>query len=139
MTGERRLPPVQAIAMASLTMVVIGGILMASYAPRRPPLAFPIALLAVGGALMATNFVLLARLKDFAWGRFFLVVRWALLAYTISAGMIEFAFVKNHTRGAPLVVVSLMLVIFACNVPLLIAFTTARYAPAERPSERFSE
>ena len=33
---------------------------------------------------------------------------------------IEFAFVRNHTRGAPLVVVTLMLVIFALDVPVLI-------------------
>jgi hypothetical protein len=41
--------------------------------------------------------------------------------------MIEFAFVRNHTRGAPLAVVTGMLVVFALDVPFLIATTVARY------------
>ena len=67
-------------------------------------------------------------LRPFAWDRFLLVFRWALLAYVISAGMIGFAFAKDHVRGAPLAVVFVMLVIFALDVPLSIAFTVARYA-----------
>lgn len=51
----------------------------------------------------------------------------ALVVYLVSAGLIEFAFVKDHTRGGPLVVVNLMLAIFAVNLPLIIAFTTARF------------
>src|SRR5690348_5831543 len=34
----------------------------------------------------------------------------------------------DHVRGAPLAVVFVMLVIFALDVPLIIAFTVARYA-----------
>jgi len=56
------------------------------------------------------------------------VFRWALLAYAISAGMIGFAFIKDHIRGAPLAVVLAMLVVFALDVPLIIAFTVARYS-----------
>ena len=41
--------------------------------------------------------------------------------------MIEFAFVRNHTRGATLGVVTGMLVVFALDVPFLIATTVARY------------
>src|SRR5690349_20248850 len=44
------------------------------------------------------------------------------------APMISFAFVKDHVRGAPLAVVVVMLVIFALDVPLIIAFTVARYS-----------
>jgi len=56
------------------------------------------------------------------------VFRWALLAYVISAGVIGFAFIYDHTRGAPLALVIVMLVIFALDVPLIIAFTAARYS-----------
>jgi hypothetical protein len=34
----------------------------------------------------------------------------------------------DHVRGTPLAVVFVMLVIFALDVPLIIAFTVARYA-----------
>jgi hypothetical protein len=69
-----------------------------------------------------------SRLQQFAWPRFFVVFRWGLLAYVISAGMIGFAFIRDHTRGAPLALVLVMLVIFALDVPLVIAFTAARYS-----------
>ena len=124
----RRFPPVAELAIGSLALVVIGGILMASYVPRRPPLGGPAVLTAVSAALVLTSVFLLSRLRPFAWGRFFLVFRWALLAYVISAGMIGFAFVRDHTRGTPLALVAVMLVIFALDVPVIIAFTVARYS-----------
>ena len=82
----------------------------------------------MSAALALTSGYLLSRLGQFAWPRFFLTFRWALLAYVISAGMIGFAFVRDHTRGAPLALVIVMLVIFALDVPLVIAFTVARYS-----------
>ena len=124
----RRLPPIAPLTVCSLALVVIGGILMASYVPRQPPLAVPAALAAVSAVLTLTSGLLLSRLEQFAWPRFFLAFRWALLAYVISAGMIGFAFVRDHTRGAPLALVIVMLVIFALDVPLVIAFTVARYS-----------
>jgi hypothetical protein len=123
----RRFPPVAELAVVSLALVVVGGILMASYVPRRPPLGVPIAIAVVSAALLLTGGYLLSRLRPFAWDRFFLVFRWALLAYVISSAMIGFAFIRDHTRGAPLAVVLVMLVIFALDVPLIIAFTVARY------------
>jgi drug/metabolite transporter (DMT)-like permease len=121
-------PPVAEIAVISLVLVIIGGVIMAAYVPRRPPLALPTGVLVASAAVMAWNIIVLARLRDFAWDTFWLVARYALIAYVIAAGMIEWAFVKDHTRGGPLVVVTLMLVIFATDVPLIIGFTVARYA-----------
>ena len=127
-SASRRFPPVAEVTTVSLGLVVIGGILMASYAPRRPPLAVPVALAVAGAVLLLAGCWLTARLRPFDWDRFFLVFRWALLAYVISAGVIAFAFIKDHTRGAPLAVVLVMLVIYALDVPLIIAFTVARYS-----------
>ena len=125
---SRRFPPVAGLTTVSLGLVVIGGILMASYAPRRPPLGVPVAITVVSAALLLAGGYLTSRLRPFAWDRFFLVFWWALLAYVISAGVIGFAFVKDHVRGAPLAVVLVMLVIYALDVPLIIAFTVARYS-----------
>jgi lipopolysaccharide export LptBFGC system permease protein LptF len=124
----RRFPPIAPLTVGSLALIVIGGILMASYVPRQPPLATPAALTAASAVLALTSGFLLSRLEQFAWSRFFLAFRWALLAYVISAGMIGFAFVRDHTRGAPLALVIVMLVIFALDVPVVIAFTVARYS-----------
>ena len=103
---------------------------MASKFPRHPPLGLPIALLAVSVALLVIAMVMTARLPDFAWARFRLVFGWALLAYVVQAGMIGYAFVHNHVSGSPLVVIMLLLVMFALDVPIVIAFTAARYASA---------
>lgn len=126
-------PPAAELATVSLALVVVGGVFMASYFPTRPPLALPIVLAAISSLLLGGAIVLLARWRGFAWAAFSLVARWALLAYVISAGMIEFSFVRNHASGAPLLVVSLMLVLFAVDVPLIIAVTVARYQ-SSRPA-----
>jgi hypothetical protein len=128
--AARRFPPVAELAVVSLGLVVIGGILLAATLPRRPPLAVLIVIAVLSGLLLAGAVVLLARLRDFAWDRFRLVLRWALLAYVVSAGMIAFAFIRDHTRGAPLALALVMLAFFALDVPVIIAFTVARYSSA---------
>ena len=128
----RRLPPVAQFATASLALAVVGGILMASYVPRRPPLTIPSVLIGLGGALLVLALVMLARLRDFNWSAFFLVGKWALVAYLVQGGMIEYAFVHNHTRGAPLAVVTLGLSLFVIDVPLVIGFTVASYQTPSR-------
>ena len=128
----RQLPPITQLQVGALALVIVGGVDMASYFPRRPPLGLPIALLAGSAAIFAIAAVMLARVRNFAWETFFRVVRWALLAYLIQASMIEYVFVHNHASGAPLVVVTLMLVMFAITIPSVIAFTVARYQVVAR-------
>lgn len=125
---DRTYPPIAWMSTGALASIIVGGILMASYAPRVAPLAAAVALLVVGVALLVGAYVALSRVKVFSWTTFRNVLKWALLAYIIEAGVIEFAFVRNHTRGNSLLIVSLMLVIFASSVPTTIAFTVARYA-----------
>jgi hypothetical protein len=92
------------------------------------PVGLATALLIAAAVLLATAGFLLSRLQEFAWGTFAKVFKWSLLAYAVTSGMIEFAFVHDHTPGSSLVIVSCMLVIFALSVPTIIAFTTARFA-----------
>ena len=132
------MPPVTEIGAVSMIAIAAGVIYTASYLPKHAPLGVPIALMAVAASLQVVNAVLLSRIPGFAWYRFFQVGRWSLLAYAIIAGMIEFAFIFDHTRGAQLAVLTLMLALFMLNVPVLIAFTVARYetrpAPGTRPA-----
>ena len=113
--------------MATLILVIIGGIYLSSYLPRRPSLAPAIALAVVAGALLLWNVITLSRLRAFAWDTFFLVGRWALAAYAVVAGMLEYIFALDHTPGGMLVLLTLMLAIFAVNIPLLLAFSVARH------------
>jgi hypothetical protein len=124
---DRRLPPVTEIGAASMVAIAAGVIYLAAYLPTHAPLGVAVALLALAAALQLTNAILLYRLQDFAWNLFFQVGGWALLAYAVIAGMIEYAFVYDKTRGTQLIVMTLMLALFMLNVPLLIAFTVTRY------------
>jgi hypothetical protein len=63
----------------------------------------------------------------------------ALLAYLIVAGLIEYAFLRDHPHGGALIVLTLSLVVFAVHVPVLIGFTVARYdQPADALADRAS-
>ena len=129
--NERRFPPFTQIGMVSLALIVTGGIYLSAHLPEHVPLGPAVALLVASTVLLCVNLFLLIRVKDFAWARFFQVFKWALLAYSITAGMIGYAFLKDHLRGGPLVVLVLSLVVYAVQVPTLIAFTVARYANSE--------
>jgi hypothetical protein len=78
--------------------------------------------------------VMLATIRPFAWPRFAQVARWALLAYVAQSAIIEWSFVKNHVPGRPLSVLTAGLVVFATVVPLMIAFTVARYRAVDDPT-----
>jgi hypothetical protein len=127
MSTERSLPPVTQVGMLSLALIVAGGIYLASHIPNDVPLGPAVVLLVLSALLLAGNLAALSRVQGFAWPRFFQVAKWALLAYVITAGMIEYTFVRNDLSGGPLVVLTLSLIVYAVHVPMLIAFTVARY------------
>jgi hypothetical protein len=132
----RRLPPVTALALTALTLVVAGGIYLAAHLPRPAPLGPAVAALAAAAAVLLAAAAVLARVHDFAWRTFFVVGGWALAAYLVIAGMLEFVFVLDHTRGSLLIVLTLMLAVYAVNVPLLLAFSVARYQPGQATAGR---
>jgi hypothetical protein len=130
---ERPAPPVTELGMASIALVASGVIYIAAYLPRRAPLGPPVGLLVAAVVVLATSAALLTLQRDFAWWRFFQVAKWALLAYLVIAGMIEYAFVYDHTHGSMLVLLTLLLTTFTLNVPILLAFTVARFQDPRAP------
>ena len=128
---ERRLPPVTEVGMLSLALIVAGGIYLASNITGDVALAPAVVLLCASALLLVGNLVALSRVRGFPWGRFLQVAKWALLAYAITAGLIEYTFLRNDLSGGPLVVLTLSLVVYAVHVPMLIGFTVARYHERE--------
>jgi len=124
---EREYPPIAELAVASMVAIVIGGVYLAAHLPRHAPPAVPIAMLLISGGLILANVVLLSRIENFAWKSFLLVAKWSLVAYVVIAGMLEYVFVKDGTSGGTLVLVTSMLIAYAINIPLLFAFSVARY------------
>ena len=125
---DRKLPPVVEVGMVGLAAAVTGGIILASQATDEDPsLTVATILMIVAAVCELASGALAARIRPFAWERFRQVYGWAFVAYAIQAGMIEWSFAKNHTPAAPLTLLTIGLVVFATTVPLMIAFTVARY------------
>ena len=129
--NEQRLPPVTELGVVSMALIVAGGISIASKLPGHVPLTLPSLLLGASALVMGANVVALSRVDGFDWDAFFGVAKWALVAYAVIAGMLEFVFLHDGTRGGVLVVLTLSLLVYAVHVPLLIGFTVARYQPVE--------
>jgi hypothetical protein len=123
------LPPTTELAIATMLLVIVGTIFVVGYMPRQAPLWIPIATIVAAAAIMIVNVYLLSQVKAFAWRSFFTVGRYALLAYIVIAGMLEFVFVFDGTPGTTLILLTLMLIIYAVDIPLLFAFSVARYQP----------
>ncbi len=127
---QTALPPVARLATVALVLVVTGGIYMAAQINRSVTLVPPLILAIVAAVVLLVDLVLLTRITAFAWTVFFRVFGWALLVYLTIAGILEFVFVYDHTPGRQLVLFTAMLVLFAVTVPLILAFSVARYQPA---------
>lgn len=130
---DRKLPPVTELVVVSLAMMLSGGVYLAASLPKPPGLAPVVGLLAAGAVLTGIAVILLAGIEDFAWDKFFLVAKWALLAYAVIAGILAFVFVFDHTRGGTLVVLLCTLAVFAIDVPTIIGFTVARFQETGEP------
>jgi hypothetical protein len=126
---QAQLPPVARLATVTLALVVVGGIYMAAQVGHPATLVPPVILAIAAGLVLLVNIVLLARIKPFAWNKFFQVFGWALVAYLVIAGILEYVFIYDHTPGRQLTLFSVMLAMFAIDVPLLLAFSVARYQP----------
>ncbi len=125
--ATRRLPPIAELTVVSMAMVIAGGIYLVAHLPQRAPLGPAVGLLAAAAVLLLANGALISRLGEFAWRVFFQVAGWVLAAYVVIGGMLEFIFIFDHTRGALLVVLTLSLLVFALDIPMLLGFSVARY------------
>lgn len=125
---QARLPPVAEVAVATLALIVVGGVYLASEMQSHISLALPIALLAAAAALLLVNVALLTGIGRFAWRRFRAVMSWLLLAYVVIVGMLEYVFLYDGVHGGVLAVLTGMLVVFGLDVPIIVSFTVARFA-----------
>ncbi|HUA10787.1 MAG TPA: hypothetical protein VMA83_02140 [Solirubrobacteraceae bacterium] len=128
MAEERRLPPVTELGMVTLALLAAAVIYLSAHLPEIVDLTPCIVLLVLAYGTFASIYVLLSRVEGFAWERFAYIALRALLAYTVISGLIIYVFIRNETTGGPLAVLIFALVLFAIDVPTLIAFTVARYA-----------
>ena len=109
-------------------LIVAGGIYTAAHLPRHVPQGPTIALLGV--AVRAARAQRRPALADRGFRLAGASARWpagSWLAYVVIAGMLEYVFVYDHTRGTQLLILTLMLAVFAVNIPMLLGFSVARF------------
>jgi hypothetical protein len=131
--AERRLPPIIELGCASLVLAIAGVIYLSSYIPGHPSLAPAIGLLAASAAVMLVNVGVLARIRPFAWWMFWKVWAWTMVAYAVIAGMLMYVFIYDRIPAGQMTLLLLTLAVFAVDVPTMLAFSVARFQPAERP------
>ncbi len=130
----RRLPPVIEAGCAGLVLAIVGVIYLAAHVPGRPSLAPAIGLLAASAVTVLGTVVALARVRPFAWARFWQVWRWTMLGYAIIAGMLMYTFVYDRIPAGQLTLLLLTLAVFALDIPVMLAFSVARFQPVDGPA-----
>jgi hypothetical protein len=128
---ERKFPPISEISIVTLALIVTGGTFIAGHIPNEVPLLLPTILAVASALLLLVNIYLTATLKDFAWGVFKLVFAWSLAAYGVIAALLMFVFLRDDIPGDVMTFLVVMLIIYAINIPLLFAFSVARYQDPE--------
>jgi hypothetical protein len=131
--AQRRLPPIIEIGTAAMVLAIAGVIYTSSYIPGKPNLAPAVGLLAGSASIVLVNAVILSRIRNFAWGVFWKVGAWTLAAYAIIAGMLMFIFIYDRVPTGQLTLLVLTLAVFAVNIPVMLAFSVARFQPPFRP------
>lgn len=117
------------IGAVTLVLAIAGVAYTSSYIPGKPDLRPAVGLLAAAAAVLVTNAFLLGRVRDFAWSMFWKVGAWTLVAYSIIAGMLMFVFVYDDIPGKQLALLLLTLAVFALDIPMMLAFSVARFQP----------
>jgi hypothetical protein len=125
--AEIRRPPIWECGVAALALVVVSVVYLAAYLPGKPNVLPPYLLLAAASALVGAQLVLIGSLSSFSRGSFHQVAGWSLAAYAVIGGMIEYVFLRNHTRGEELALLTWGLALFVLDVPLILGFSVARY------------
>ncbi len=129
--ADVRRPPIWELGVACLACTVISTIWLASYIPNTPNTIPSYVLLAIGTLCVVGQLVLVGGLGNFSRASFHEVSGWALAAYVVIGGMIEYVFLRNHVRGEELGLLTWGLALFVVDVPLILGFSVARYQPPE--------
>jgi hypothetical protein len=125
--SDVRRPPIWECGVAALVLVVVSVVYLASYLPGKPNTVPVYVLLAASTSLIVAQLVLIGSLSSFSRSSFHAVAGWSLAAYVVIGGMIEYVFLRNHTSGEELALLTWGLALFVLDVPLILGFSVARY------------
>jgi hypothetical protein len=125
--AEIRRPPIWECGVAALVLVVVSVVYLAAHLPGKPNTIPVYVLLTASTLLIVAQLVLIGSLSSFSRSSFHVVAGWSLAAYIVIGGMIEYVFLRNHTSGEELALLTWGLALFVLDVPLILGFSVARY------------
>jgi hypothetical protein len=125
--ADVRRPPIWECGVVTLLLVVVSVIVLAAYIPNLPNTIPLYIMLAAGTILIGVQLVLIGSLDNFSRSSFHTITTYALLAYVVIGGMIEYTFIRNHVSGEELALLTWGMALFIVDVPLILGFSVARY------------
>ena len=84
----------------------------------------------VGAVLTVVTVVLILTKEPFARKLFFTVAKWVFLYILVLSGMGEYVMALDGMRGESLIVMTVVLLLFLVNIPMLWGFSVARHERA---------
>jgi hypothetical protein len=125
--GDTKSSPIIACIIGTVISCILAAGIIIAHIPEQAPIWGSVLWVCIAGVLTITTIVLIVRKKPFALKVFFKVAKWVFLYILVLTGMGEYVIVFDGTRGEPLVVITLILLLFLVNIPMLWGFSVARH------------
>ena len=125
--GDTTRSPVVACIVGTIISCILAAGIIIAYVPEPAPMWGAIMWVCIAAVLTIATIVLILRKEPFARERFFTVAKWVFLYILVLTGMGEYVIAFDGTRGEPLVVMTIILLLFLVNIPMLWGFSVARH------------
>jgi hypothetical protein len=128
--GDTKSSPVIACIIGAIISCILAAGIIVTYIPKQAPLWGPIMWVCIAAVLTVATIGLVLRKEPFARRLFFTVAKWVFLYILVLTGIGEYVIAFDGVRGEPLVVMTIILLLFLVNIPMLWGFSVARHERA---------
>lgn len=125
--GDTTRSPVVACIVGTIVSCILAAGIIIVHIPAPAPMWGSIMWVCIAAVLTVATMVLILRKKPFARKRFFTVAKWVFLYILVLTGMGEYVMAFDGMRGETLVVMTIILLLFLVNIPMLWGFSVARH------------
>jgi len=125
--GDTKSSPVIACIIVTIISCILAAGIIIAHIPEQAPIWGSVMWMCIAVVLTIATMVLILRKRPFARKVFFTVAKWVFLYILVLTGMGEYVIVFDGTRGETLVVMTIILLLFLVNIPMLWGFSVARH------------
>jgi hypothetical protein len=130
--GDTTRSPVVACIVGTIISCILAAGIIIAHVPEPAPMWGSIMWVCIAAVLTVATVVLILRKKPFARKRFFTVAKWVFLYILVLSGMGEYVMAFDGMRGEALVIMTVILLLFLVNIPMLWGFSVARHERTPR-------